>query len=57
MAKKTRQQIDARLKAKIALEGQREQATVIDLAQRYEGHPNTIYAWRRQLEEQAVAPF
>ncbi|MBV9907785.1 MAG: transposase [Hyphomicrobiales bacterium] len=40
MTKKTRRRIDARLKAKIALEALREQATVTDLAQRYEVHPN-----------------
>ena len=34
--KKTRRKIDASLKAMIALEALREQATVADLAQRYE---------------------
>jgi transposase-like protein len=40
--KKTRRKIDAALKAKIALEALREQATVSDLAQRYQVHPNQI---------------
>jgi transposase len=40
MTKKTRRRIDAGLKAKIALEALREQATVADLAQRYEVYPN-----------------
>jgi transposase-like protein len=37
---KTRRKIDAALKAKIALEALREQATVTDLAQRHQVHPN-----------------
>jgi transposase len=40
MTKKTRRRIDAGLKAKIALEALREQATVVDLAQRGPSQPD-----------------
>jgi len=44
MTKRTRRKINRALKAKIAVEALREQATVADRAQRYQVRPNQIFA-------------
>jgi transposase len=57
MTKKVRRRLDAAMKAKIALEALREQSTVADLAQKYQVHVTQIYAWKKQLVENAMDVF
>ena len=49
MTQRTRRKIDAGLKAKIALEALREEATVADLAQRYQVHPKRFTPGKSSL--------
>ncbi len=52
-----RRKYPAELKAKVALEALREEATMTELAARYDLHPNLIAKWKRKAREQVLTGF
>ena len=52
-----RRSYPAELKAKVALEALREEATMTELAARYDVHPNLIANWKKQAREQVLVSF
>ena len=52
-----RRSYPAELKAKVALEALREEATMTELASRYDVHPNLIVTWKKRAREQVLTSF
>ena len=52
-----RRSYPAELKAKVALEALREEATMAALVARYDVHPNLIANWKKQAREQVLVSF
>jgi len=57
MTKRTRRNHGAVFKAKVALEGIKGEQTLIELAERFQVHPNQITEWKKQLLERASEVF
>jgi len=52
-----RKRYSAEFKAKVALEANRGERTINELAGRYELHPNMITNWKRQAIDNMAAAF
>ena len=52
-----RRNYPAELKAKVALEALREEATMAELAARYDVHPNLIANWKKTARQTVLAGF
>ena len=57
MAKRPRRNHGAAFKAKVALEAIKGEQTLVELAERFEVHPNQIAEWKKLLMERASEVF
>ena len=57
MVKELRRSHDATFKAKVALEGLKEEKTLAQLSSEYQVHANQIRQWRKQLLDELPQAF
>lgn len=57
MTKRPRRNHGAVFKAKVALEAMKGEQTLVELAARFQVHPNQIAEWKKQLMERASEIF
>ena len=57
MSKRPRRNHASSFKAKVALEALKGDQTIVELAERYQVHPNQITTWKRQLLDHAPDVF
>ncbi len=57
MSKRPRRNHAPAFKAKVALDALKGEQTIVELAQRYQVHPNQITEWKKQLLEHAPEIF